>query len=713
MSATSAPSTTGSSSASAMNSSASQAAASDAVKSLSSVMSSASAAIASQSQAASGEPSNPPAFKYIGIALAVLSGILIGGSFVFKKKGLLRSQKKYATVAGEGYAYLKSPMWWTGMSTMILGEIFNFVAYAFAPAILVTPFGALAVVVSAVLSSFFLNEQLTLFGKIGCFLCINGSVIIALNGPASHAGGSINEFKHLFLSPGFLVWGGICIVTSLVLIFFVAPKYGKKNMLVYITICSLLGGLSVSTTSGVGSAILLSIRGSMQLKNWFFYVLLVFVAVTLVAEIIYLNKALELFHTSMVTAVYYTTFTSATLVSTIVLFKGLDAAPATIITLVLGFLTIVTGIVLLQLSKVDPEVLDADKTPGLDRSTTLLMRASRSMASVRSEKGGGASTTAVEDPGMDTMRGAGGLLGSIVRARSSRRLHTSADSYSRMDEHGMNHLNTGGRSDLERYQLHDAPMSTGRGDTLSPLSATMPNMPKRGPSMVSFTSESLEPHGHHGFGTNVPVHSHSGSHHHPGHSHGILSPPQHYGHLGSGDTSRGRFLDDIKEGVDVEPGVVARDYKYNSTLSGVYPEKSSSDDEHNSSKDQANVYSKGIEPHQSILPRTDADENNYDLRNMFNREENLMSSPESEKFNPLSTFDSRDSLAGLQQGNQLSTFDSRESLPIVDSQVSQRNKSKYPQQSKKKRNSSSHQHNDSREDDREAEELLSPKFRSS
>ena len=38
---------------------------------------------------------------------AIASGVLIGSSFVFKKKGLLRSQAGGA-VAGEGVAYLKS-----------------------------------------------------------------------------------------------------------------------------------------------------------------------------------------------------------------------------------------------------------------------------------------------------------------------------------------------------------------------------------------------------------------------------------------------------------------------------------------------------------------------------------------------------------------------------------------------------------------------------
>lgn len=39
------------------------------------------------------------------------------------------------------------PLWWTGMISMIVGEMANFAAYAFAPAILVTPLGALSIIV--------------------------------------------------------------------------------------------------------------------------------------------------------------------------------------------------------------------------------------------------------------------------------------------------------------------------------------------------------------------------------------------------------------------------------------------------------------------------------------------------------------------------------------------------------------------------------------
>jgi len=46
-----------------------------------------------------------------------------------------------------GYSYLTEPLWWAGMLTMVVGEVANFAAYAFAPAILVTPLGALSIIV--------------------------------------------------------------------------------------------------------------------------------------------------------------------------------------------------------------------------------------------------------------------------------------------------------------------------------------------------------------------------------------------------------------------------------------------------------------------------------------------------------------------------------------------------------------------------------------
>lgn len=231
----------------------------------------------------------PASYKIIGLVLAITSGLFIGVSFVLKKHGLLRANVKYNEEAGEGYGYLKDFFWWSGMTLMILGEICNFAAYLFADAILVTPLGALSVVVCAILSSIFLKERLSFVGKVGCFQCIVGAVTIAANAPEQSAVNNIQDMKHLVIAPGFLSYAGVIIVGCTFIAFWAGPRYGKKSMLVYITICSLIGGLSVVCIQGIGAAITAQARGQSQFKEWFLYVLLIFVIATLVTEIIFLN----------------------------------------------------------------------------------------------------------------------------------------------------------------------------------------------------------------------------------------------------------------------------------------------------------------------------------------------------------------------------------------------------------------------------------------
>lgn len=236
-----------------------------------------------------GTKNRPPIFKVIGISLAIASGCFIGVSFVLKKVGLLKANDKYEEVAGEGYGYLKNAFWWTGMTLMIIGEICNFVAYAFTDAILVTPMGALSVVITAILSAIFLKERLSMVGKVGCFLCIVGSVVIVMNAPESSSAATIQEMQAFVIAPGFLSYAGVVILGCAFIAWWAGPRYGKKTMMVYISICSLIGGLSVVATQGLGAAIISQIGGTKQYDQWFLYVLFVFVICTLLVEIIYLN----------------------------------------------------------------------------------------------------------------------------------------------------------------------------------------------------------------------------------------------------------------------------------------------------------------------------------------------------------------------------------------------------------------------------------------
>jgi len=333
----------------------------------------------------------PPAYKVVGLILAIASGLFIGVSFVLKKVGLLKANIRYDEEAGEGYGYLKNFWWWGGMSLMTIGEICNFVAYAFVDAILVTPLGALSVVVTTILSAIFLKERLSFIGKVGCFNCIIGSVVIVINAPEQSAVARIQDMKKLVLSPGFLSYAGVIMVACTFLALWAGPRYGKRSMLVYLSICSLIGGLSVVATQGLGAAIVAQAGGEAQFNQWFLYLLLAFVIATLLTEIVYLNvgnvyvevttkqlltawvqKALNIFNAALVTPTYYVFFTSSTIVTSAILFRGFKGTPATISTVIMGFLQICAGVVLLQLSKSAKDVPDAAVFSGdLDQVRTV------------------------------------------------------------------------------------------------------------------------------------------------------------------------------------------------------------------------------------------------------------------------------------------------------------------------------------------------------
>lgn len=294
---------------------------------------------------------------YIGLGLAISSSIFIGGSFILKKKGLLRLASKGGQRAGDGgHAYLKEWMWWAGLITMGLGEAANFIAYAFAPATLVTPLGALSVLVSAILASYLLNEKLNSLGKVGCLLAILGSTNIVIHAPQKEEVESLDDMGEKLRDPLFVFYGIVILLISLFLIFYVAPRKGTTNMMIYISICSLLGSFSVSCVKGVGLVFREFFAGNSVFLRPLTYVLIIGLIATVSTQINYLNKALDIFNTSMVTPIYYVLFTTAVLTCSAILFKEWrDMMAKDVIGILIGFMTTVIGIFLLHVYK-DVEV---------------------------------------------------------------------------------------------------------------------------------------------------------------------------------------------------------------------------------------------------------------------------------------------------------------------------------------------------------------------
>lgn len=187
---------------------------------------------------------------------------------------------------------------------------------------------------------------------------------------------------------------------------------------------------------------------------------------------------------------YFVTFTSATLVTSIILAQGFAGTIIQLLSLIAGFFVIVCGITLLQLSKVDPKILA--EGAALDRKSTLLLKASRSMLQ---HDGDGEKGSELEDPGIDALRGGFGAFGSIHRAISSRKSMRDEGMRRRNGTDAAGTIQGGGRDGLGltkvRHQLYDAPMPSNAADKISLYSSPASPRP----------DESLDDYDRHGGST--------------------------------------------------------------------------------------------------------------------------------------------------------------------------------------------------------------------
>lgn len=86
------------------------------------------------------------------------------------------------------------------------------------------------------------------------------------------------------------------------MIYKVSPIYGKKNPLVYLSICSLVGSVSVMAIKAFGIALKLTFAGNNQFSHASTYVFMIITGVCILTQMNYFNKALSQFPTNMYVA---------------------------------------------------------------------------------------------------------------------------------------------------------------------------------------------------------------------------------------------------------------------------------------------------------------------------------------------------------------------------------------------------------------------------
>lgn len=114
--------------------------------------------------------------------------------------------------------------------------------------------------------------------------------------------GISTDQESMLLTPrllGFLLYCIVVSVFALVMIYRIAPKYGKKNPLIYISICSTVGSVSVMAIKAFGIALKLTFSGNNQFTHPSTYVFIIVVVVCILTQMNYFNKALSQFSTSL------------------------------------------------------------------------------------------------------------------------------------------------------------------------------------------------------------------------------------------------------------------------------------------------------------------------------------------------------------------------------------------------------------------------------
>jgi hypothetical protein len=104
----------------------------------------------------------------------------------------------------------------------------------------------------------------------------------------------------------FMIYCVLVTVFAAVMIYKVSPIYGKRNPMVYLSICSTVGSISIMAIKGFGIALKLTFAGNNQFSHPSTYVFAIVVVVCILTQMNYFNKALSQFSTNMLVFVCQT-----------------------------------------------------------------------------------------------------------------------------------------------------------------------------------------------------------------------------------------------------------------------------------------------------------------------------------------------------------------------------------------------------------------------
>jgi hypothetical protein len=225
-----------------------------------------------------------------------------------------------------------TPLWCCGCALMILGEGSNFTAYSMAPASLVAPLDAIAIVSNALLSSLIFKERLSRAGIAGAVMAIAGIVAMTLSTApraetdeeAAPYGSIASPRAAAFFSAACLA--SLWVANPLNLSLGLSHQARRAHAFYYCFLCGWMGTLTVIGAKSFTAAL----RHAVASKStaifddpgicWITYLLLAAIVGSVALQLRYLHIAFHEFGSRLVTSLYYALFAALVIITGMLVF---------------------------------------------------------------------------------------------------------------------------------------------------------------------------------------------------------------------------------------------------------------------------------------------------------------------------------------------------------------------------------------------------------
>ncbi|KAE8219251.1 hypothetical protein CF319_g7021 [Tilletia indica] len=249
---------------------------------------------------------------------------------------------------GPNTKFLRSRLWWCGIGLMTLGEAGNFISYGFAPASLVAPLGAVALLSNVIIAPILLHEKFRLRDLGGIFLAILGAVTVVFSSRQDDPALGPDALWDAIRRSVFLIYMTVVLSLGAVFATLSLTRLGDQFVLLDVGTCAIFGGFTVLSTKGISSMLSAGPSPFELFRHPITYILAFVLASTAVLQITFLNRALQRFDSRQVIPTMFTLFTIMAIVGSAVLYRDFEDMDAhRLINFLFGCGTTFAGVFLL------------------------------------------------------------------------------------------------------------------------------------------------------------------------------------------------------------------------------------------------------------------------------------------------------------------------------------------------------------------------------